>query len=246
MKTNLLITSLSLIATSAYAQSSIPSVGVPPPTVRAEMPRVATPSMPQPAIQRPAPQMNQSGPQPAVGAAGGNGGNGGNGGLLVGNGGNGGSGATPMPLLPANDVKGPTSVGASQSEAQAKARLEETHENSSAIFANANFQSPIMQTVESAALASTVNPGDKAQAKAQRREMEAKLNSQKAKAKAQRLENAAEGPTSVGATGVSTLAPSMSANDVKGPTSVGGHHQNHGPGHDVDYNDFVMRLVPEM
>lgn len=221
MKTNLLITSLSLIATSAYAQSSIPSVGVPPPTVRAEMPRVATPSMPQPAIQRPAPQMNQSGPQPAVGAAGGNGGNGGNGGLLVGNGG---SGATPMPPLPANDVKGPTSVGASQSEAQAKARLEETHENSSAIFANANFQSPIMQTVESAALASTVNPGDKAQAKAQRREMEAKLNSQKAKAKAQRLENAVEGPTSVGATGATTPMPSMPANDVKGPTSVGGHH----------------------
>jgi len=57
MKTKLLITSLSLIATSAYAQPSIPSVGMPPPTVRAEMP--------QPAMQRPT-------PQPAVGATSGN------------------------------------------------------------------------------------------------------------------------------------------------------------------------------
>lgn len=282
MKTNLLITSLSLIATSAYAQPSVPSVGLPPPTVRAEMPGQGVPSMPQPQMNQPTipnhggrpaaplppfvtefsssvgavpvnPQEQENiarmialPPLQPVGATGGSGGSGGNGGLLVGNGGAGGSGATPMPLLPANDVKGPTSVGASQSEAQAKVRLEEAHENSSAIFANANFQSPIMQTVESAALASTVNPGDKAKAKAQRREMDAKLYTQKAKAKAQRLENAAEGPTSVGATGVSTLAPSMPANDVNGPTSVGGHHQNHGPGHDVDYNDLVMRLVPEM
>ncbi len=72
MKTKLLITSLSLMATSAYAQPSIPPVGMPPPTVRAEMPREAAPSTPQPAMQRPMPQMNQSGPQPAVGATGGN------------------------------------------------------------------------------------------------------------------------------------------------------------------------------
>lgn len=68
MKTKLLITSLSLIATSAYAQPSVPSVGIPPPTVRAEMPGQGVPSMPQPPMQRPAPQMNQSSPQPAVGA----------------------------------------------------------------------------------------------------------------------------------------------------------------------------------
>lgn len=126
MKTNLLITSLGLIATSVYAQPSVPSVGVPPPTVRAEMPGQGVPSMPQPAMQRPAPQMNQPAmqspvPQPAVGATGGNGGNGGSGGLLIGNGGTGGAGATPKPSvtmyngvgpLPANDAKGPTSVGA--------------------------------------------------------------------------------------------------------------------------------------
>ena len=69
-KTKLLITSLSLMAASAYAQSSIPSVGMPPPTVRAEMPGQGAPSMPQPAMQRPTPQMNQNGPQPAVGATG--------------------------------------------------------------------------------------------------------------------------------------------------------------------------------
>ena len=43
LKTKLFITSLSLIAASAYAQPSIPAVGMPPPTVRAEMPRAATP-----------------------------------------------------------------------------------------------------------------------------------------------------------------------------------------------------------
>ena len=120
MKTNLLITSLSLIATSAYAQSSIPSVGMPSPTVRAEMPREAAPSIPQPAMQRPMPQMNQSGPQSAVSATGGTGGNGGNGGLIMGNGGRGGSGATTVPPptmysgvgpLPANDVKASANVG---------------------------------------------------------------------------------------------------------------------------------------
>ncbi|QWE09788.1 hypothetical protein [Polynucleobacter sp. es-EL-1] len=54
MRSKLFITSLSLIASSTYAQPSVPSVGLPPPTVRAEMPRAATPSMPQPAMQRPA------------------------------------------------------------------------------------------------------------------------------------------------------------------------------------------------
>ncbi|MBU3590003.1 hypothetical protein [Polynucleobacter sp. 80A-SIGWE] len=162
MKTKLLITSLSLIATSAYAQPSIPSVGIPPPTVRAEIPGQGVPSMPQPSIHTPTPQMNSGGPQPdvgmppphvmraemsdkvggsvnsqlppnstfppaSVGATGGTGGNGGNGGLLIGNGGTGGtggaggSGAIPKPPstmyngvgpLPANDAKGPTSVGA--------------------------------------------------------------------------------------------------------------------------------------
>lgn len=70
MKTKILITSLSLIATSAYAQPSIPSVGMPPPTVRAEMPGQGVPSTPQPTIQRPTPQMNQTSPQPTVGATG--------------------------------------------------------------------------------------------------------------------------------------------------------------------------------
>ena len=138
MKTKLLITSLSLIATSAYAQPTIPSVGIPPPTVRAEMPGQGVPSMPQPSIHTPTPQMNSGGPQPSaggVGGAGGTGGNGGNGGLLFGNGGNGGTGSvggnggdggrggngpTPKPSvsmyngvgpLPANDAKAPANVG---------------------------------------------------------------------------------------------------------------------------------------
>ncbi len=147
MKTKLLITSLSLIATSAYAQPSIPSVGIPPPTVRAEIPGQGVPSIPQPEMQRPAPQMNSGGPQPAVGmppphvmraemsdkvggsmnsqlppnstfppasvgATGGTGGNGGNGGLLIGSGGTGGAGGNGATPMPANDVKAPTTVGA--------------------------------------------------------------------------------------------------------------------------------------
>jgi hypothetical protein len=52
MKAKLLITSLSLIAISAYAQPSLPSAGMPPPTVGAEIPHQAAPSMPQPAMQR--------------------------------------------------------------------------------------------------------------------------------------------------------------------------------------------------
>lgn len=81
MKSTLLITSLCLVSTSIYAQPGpgqrSGDVGMSPPTVRAEMPRESTPSMPQPAMQRPALQMNQSGPQSAVGATGGTGGNGG-------------------------------------------------------------------------------------------------------------------------------------------------------------------------
>ena len=132
MKTKLLITSLSLMAASAYAQPSIPSVGIPPPTVRAEIPGQGVPSMPQPSIHTPTPQMNSGGPQPSaggVGGAGGTGGNGGNGGLLFGNGGDGGAGGnggrggngpTPKPSvsmyngvgpLPANDAKAPANVG---------------------------------------------------------------------------------------------------------------------------------------
>ena len=141
MKTKLLITSLSLIATSAYAQPSIPSVGIPPPTVRAEIPGQGMPSMPQPSIHTPTLQINSGGPQPSaggVGGAGGTGGNGGNGGLFFGNGGagsvggnggdsgaggnggRGGNGATSKPPstmyngvgpLPANDAKAPAGVG---------------------------------------------------------------------------------------------------------------------------------------
>ena len=103
MKTKLFITSLSLIATSAYAQPSIPA-GVSPPVNRPEVSRQVTPSMPQPAIQRPA-------PQPDVGATGGNSG------LIIGTGGNGATPKSPSTMysgvgpLPANDAKAPTSVG---------------------------------------------------------------------------------------------------------------------------------------
>lgn len=130
MKTKLLITSLSLMAVSAYAQPSIPSVGIPPPTVRAEIPGQGVPSMPQPSMHTPTPQINSGGPQPSpggVGGAGGTGGNGGDGGLIIGTGGAGGAGGllvgngeTPKPSvtmrsgvgpLPANDAKAPADVG---------------------------------------------------------------------------------------------------------------------------------------
>ncbi|MBU3590004.1 hypothetical protein [Polynucleobacter sp. 80A-SIGWE] len=94
--------------------NSLPNVYVP---AKTEMPHAATPSMPEPAIQRQEPQFI-GGPQSAV-----------DGSLLndrvnklptpttVGATGV----STPMPPLPGNDAKGPTSVGASQSGAQARA-----------------------------------------------------------------------------------------------------------------------------
>jgi hypothetical protein len=182
MKTKLLITSLCLVGASVYAQPGPGirnEVGLPPPTVRAEMPRESASSMPQPGIQRPEPQFI-GGPQPAVGATGGNGGNGGNGGLFVGNGGNGGS-------------------GASQSEAQAKVRLEEAQKNPSNVFANTFSQSEILRTAKSAALTTTVSP----------------------RVKVQNLEKATETQTAVGATGVSTPMTPLPESDAKGPPNVG-------------------------
>jgi hypothetical protein len=136
MKSKLLIASLGLVAASAYAQPSMPA-GVSPPVNR---PEVSPTSMPQPAMQRPA-------PQPAVGATGGNGGNGGNGGLMIGNGGNGGNSARPAPPstissgpLPANNAKAPTSVGASQTEAQAQTGTLKTNIDEKAEQASQNVE----------------------------------------------------------------------------------------------------------
>ncbi|QWD85852.1 hypothetical protein AOC19_02990 [Polynucleobacter asymbioticus] len=303
MKTNLLITSLGLIATSVYAQPSVPSVGVPPPTVRAEMPGQGMPSMPQPqmtptipnhggrpplpsqALPQPMPQMNQSGPQPAVGATGGTGGNGGNGGLIIGTGGTGGAGATPKS---ANDVKAPASVGVSLNETQARAEAQKAKSEAQDVAqkalarAGASAGTGVHAGNVGATGVTTPMPplpgndakgptsvGDTGLATLLARGVGptplknddvgtgfivtnpplittvvvsftvSRITSKiaEAAAKAQKLEKAAEGPTPVGATGVSTPMPPIPGNDAKGPTSVGV---------DIDYNDIVMRLVPQI
>lgn len=131
-----LVATLGLLATSVYAQPGPGlrnEVGVTPPTVRADTPRESAPSMPQPGIQRQEPQFI-GGPQPSV-----SGGNGPPTGCNASGGNCTGVTAQPsvsqiiaLPVpsvtmyngvgpLPANDVKSPTSVGASQSGAQARA-----------------------------------------------------------------------------------------------------------------------------
>jgi len=139
MKTKILITSLSLVAASAYAQPSIPA-GVSPPVNRPEVSRQVTPSMPQvgsaakplsgPALNAAVPAMESrivpftadgatnsvnAGASGSVSGASGSGGDGSRGGNVT----------TPKPPstmysgvgpLPANDAKAPTSVGATERE----------------------------------------------------------------------------------------------------------------------------------
>lgn len=139
MKTKLFITSLSLIATSAYAQPSKPA-GASPSANRPEVSRPATPSMPQvgsaakplsgPALNSAVPVIesrivpftgNDATNSVSAGASGSVSGVSGSGG----DGSRGGNVATPKPPstmysgvgpLPANDAKAPTSVGATERE----------------------------------------------------------------------------------------------------------------------------------
>ncbi|QWE09982.1 hypothetical protein [Polynucleobacter sp. es-EL-1] len=254
MKTKLLISALSLIATSAYAQPSMPA-GASPSANRPEVSRQATPSMPQPAMQRPA-------PQPAVGATGGTGGNGGNGGLIMGNGGN---GATPKPSvtmyngvgpLPANVVRAPTPVGASQSATQAQVEAV-VQDRKAQAQSNAQYRKSDAQTNAQEKLAPYYTGDVDVPSWSGYPPSHPALGG--------KLEEviyvaAPVTPTTVGATGVRTPTPPMPADDAKGPTSVGATgvttpmppspaNNVKGPnsvGVDIDYNDMVMRLVPHI